>query len=1007
MAKTKKLFALLTLSFVLSYSLSAQKRIDQYEPETIFNEAKMLFENKNYGSATELFHRYLDLMKDDENQHIVEAKFYEAVGAAYIGEGQQLILDFVHENPASILAPKANFLYANMLLDNKKFRDAAKIYESIDPTLFSDEEKAEYNFKKGITYYQLNKVEEATPLFRETTAVQSQYQDDARYYYAHIQYINKNYDEARKYFNLIKSSPKYKDVVPHYMMQMDFCGGDFSAVTSIADDVISKSEKNQKSDLALMAAESWYQQTEFDKALTYYNIATENTKRALPREVEFRIGFCMMKANDFEGAIEHFQKATKKNDDKLGQFGSYYLAQCYIETDNDKFARNAFLAAYKSDFDHEMSEDALFNYAKLSFIPGVDPFNDAITQLSDYLNKNPQSARSDEARLMIIHLLLNAKDYDKAITELERYDDMNAEMKQIYAQLTYNIGVQALADKDFDNAITFFNKTLKNNESPANLRADAAYWTADAYLQKKDIDNAEKHLLTFIKMPEAEHSEMFQLSYYNFGYVFYYKGDFAKAAKEFTFFVNRGSIEKSYESDAWMRIGDCHFMSRSYKKAISAYENAAKLDPKNADYALFQMGMGYGAIGNTNGKINSMSTLCQNYKKSSFYDRALYEIGMAYLSSGDERSAISTFDRLVKERPRSSYARQGQMKIGMLYYNNDQYEQALTALKKVVKDYPNTEEAREATNIIRNVYMETNRTQEFFAYANENGIVTTISEQDSLAFKTAERFFQEGKYNEALNAANQYIEHNKNGAYLLKVNYFALTSLEKTNRTDETKPYLEYIILQPDNDYTDNALLKLAKMEYDSDNIEKANDYYKRLLEITENQKIKIEAAEKNMLCEYKLGNYQNAIEAGDLFAAMELSQEQKNVMNHAVGMSMFKLNDFVAATSKLEECARNDKSERGAEAAYYDVVSNWNLKNLDKTENKVFYISDNFGNYNYLVAKAFLVLSDVYVAKDNDFQAVETLKSIIENYPDDQHKNEIVNVARQKLAEIENDENE
>ena len=194
-------------------------------------------------------------------------------------------------------------------------------------------------------------------------------------------------------------------------------------------------------------------------------------------------------------------------------------------------------------------------------------------------------------------------------------------------------------------------------------------------------------------------------------------------------------------------------------------------------------------------------------------------------------------------------------------------------------------------------------------------------------------------------------------------------------------------------------------MEFDANDFSKANSYCTRLLNITENQKIKTEALEKNMICEYKLGNYQKAIEAGNSLAAMDLTQTQKNMMNHAVGMSMFHLKDYISAATKLETCARNDRTETGAEAAYYDVLANWNMKEIDKTESKVFYISDNFGNYNYLVAKSFLVLSDVYVAKGNSFQAKETLKSVIENYPDDEHKNEIVESAQLKLAEIERNE--
>ena len=90
-----------------------------------------------------------------------------------------------------------------------------------------------------------------------------------------------------------------------------------------------------------------------------------------------------------------------------------------------------------------------------------------------------------------------------------------------------------------------------------------------------------------------------------------------------------------------------------------------------------------------------------------------------------------------------------------------------------------------------------------------------------------------------------------------------------------------------------------------------------------------------------------------------------------------------------------------GAEAAYYVVLGNYKLGNLSQTEEKVFYISDNFSAYSYYVAMSFVTLSDVYVTKGNIFQAKETLKSIIDNYPGGEPKT----LAEQKLAAIEKEE--
>ena len=74
----------------------------------------------------------------------------------------------------------------------------------------------------------------------------------------------------------------------------------------------------------------------------------------------------------------------------------------------------------------------------------------------------------------------------------------------------------------------------------------------------------------------------------------------------------------------------------------------------------------------------------------------------------------------------------------------------------------------------------------------------------------------------------------------------------------------------------------------------------------------------------------------------------------------------------------------------------------IDEAEEKIFEVSDNYNSYLYWTARAFIALSDVYVAKDNTFQAKETLKSVIENYPqDEQHYNEIIEEAERKLNNI------
>lgn len=997
---------ILTIIIFTSVCVSAQKEVNQYDPISTFERGVMLFNNKHYGGALDCFEQYLSSPEKKDAQDLMMAKYYEAASSLYLNnsKGETKIITFIKENPTCIMTDHAKFLYANHLFNNKKYRNATKTYDEINTKYLNKEEQIECRYKQGYCHYQTQEIEEACSIFKEVSQQNSPYRDDAQYYYAHIQYTDGNKEEAYESFHKLKNSSKYKDIAELYITQINYDKGKYEEVIKNGDNVLGKVDKNRNTELALMIAESWFQQGDYSKSLEYYDIAKSNTRRQMLREVEFKIGFCKMKGNDFEGAIAHFEEVTD-SDDELSQYASYYMAQCYSNIGEDKFARNTFYKAYKSGFNDSISENALFNYAALSFIPGIDPFNEAIATLNDFIKNKPNSKRIKDAQEMTIHLLLNNKDYDNALKNIEQYSTLSKELENIQSLLTYSLGIQYYNEGQWDESIKHLSNVTNNKNADNATRAEATYWLADAYYQKKDFSNANKAFQKFIKLPSANTLDVYPLAYYNIGYIMMNNGDFNNASQRFKEYINYDkSADKKKNSDAWMRIGDCYFIQKQYNSAITSYGNAIKTDSRNADYALYQQAMGYGALGKTNDKINSLNNLTNKHKNSSFYDKALYEIGMAHLSSNDSRSAISSFDKLIKEKPRSSYSRKALMKIGMIYYNNDENDKALERLKEVVAHYPNTEESREALNIISNIYRDRNDIQSYFTYVEENQLGNiSVDEQDSLSYKTIEDFYVSRKYNETLKGANQYIEKYPNGSYLLNVHYYAMKSMDNLNKKEGIRKHIEYIINQPDNDYTDNALLLIARMDYDSSYYESSATYYERLISITENNSIMTEATEGSMKSYYFNHQYDKAIEkANYLLTITDINENQRKQANYILGMSYYNKEDYNEAKKYLDICSKTDKSHIGAECSYYVASSLYKTNQYDEAEEQVFFTSDNFNSYIEWTARSFILLSDIYVAKDNIFQAKETLKSVIENYPKDRDdSNDIIKEAEEKLLKI------
>ncbi|MBO5958361.1 MAG: tetratricopeptide repeat protein [Bacteroidales bacterium] len=1006
----KILFAIMLLFAVLS--VSAQKEINQYNPKSLYEKGILLFENKHYASAIDCFEQYISSVDDKKQEDVVMAKYYEAASTLFLDEtdGENKITTFIKENPTALVADQAKLLYGNYLFKTRKYRDALKTYSSINSSNLSKEEQDESDFKQAYCYYQTQNVSKATPIFERLAKSEHAYTNDARYYYAHILYINGQEEEALEYFNMLKECSSYSDMANIYILQINFNKNNYADVIENGDDVLKKAHKNRKSDIALMIAESWQQQGDYSKSLEYYNVAMQNSRRKLPREIEFNIGFCKMKSEDYQGAIEHFTKAADKNDE-LAQYASYYMAQCYSNTDQDKFARNTYLKAYKMNFNDTLKENALYNYAVLSFIPGIDPFNESISVLNEYIKTHPQSSQISELQDIAIHLLLNSNDYSKVLETLEQYEKLSPELKKIQSNITYNVGIQYYNEGKYQDAIRYFEKSSNNKDIESNSQKEAIYWLADSYYQLKNYNEAEDTYIRFIDTKGANNLEVYALAHYNLGYIYLNNNDYANASIKFKEFINNDKLsDKERQGDAWTRIGDCYFIQRQYNNAITSYNNSLKISNKNADYIYFQQAMGYGALGKSKEKINSLNTLVVRHQKSVYYDRAIYEMGMAQLNSNDNKSAITSFNKVIKERPRSQYARKSLMKIGMIYYNNDENDKALESLKTIVAQYPNTEESREALNIISSIYRDNNEIQLYFDYIAENNLAEiSIDKQDSLTFRNIEDFYSSKKYQQVIKGAKQYIEKHPNGAYLLDVHYYAMNSMEMTNETEGIRTHIEYIINQNDNDYTDQALLLIARMEYDESSYSNSAKYYERLLNITENQQVITEATEGSMKSYYFDEQYDKAIEkANQLMRMQDVNENQKKQANYILGKSYFDKKGYSEALKYFEIYSDVDNTETGAECAYLSAVCLYNTQRYDEAEEKVFFVSDKFSNYINWTARSFIILSDVYVAKDNIFQAKETLKSVIENYPDDEADyTEVIDLAQEKLDLIENTSNE
>ena len=102
-------------------------------------------------------------------------------------------------------------------------------------------------------------------------------------------------------------------------------------------------------------------------------------------------------------------------------------------------------------FDKEIEEDALYNYAILSYKIDYNPFNEAVEAMNLYLTKYPNSKHQQEIYQYLINVYSTMKNYKAAIDFMDEIDNKNIQIKSAYQMMAYNYGGRIISKRKVSN----------------------------------------------------------------------------------------------------------------------------------------------------------------------------------------------------------------------------------------------------------------------------------------------------------------------------------------------------------------------------------------------------------------------------------------------------------------------------------------------------------------------------------------------------------------------------
>ncbi len=987
MSFLNKFLYLTSVLLTVATVMQAQKTQIYTYSEKDFNKAMELYNKEKYGAAQRFFHKSIESHKDEKTELNIMAQYYAALCAIELsnGDAEYLVNNFINENPDNPLVNNACFLLADYAFRKNSYPMVLKYLSKVDRYYLNSDELSQYYFQTGYSHYMKKSYEEARVAFYEIKDIDSKYSIPALYYYSHIAYEQKNYETALNGFLRLLDDETFEGIAPYYITQIYYHQKKYSELVAFAPSLMEKATDNKRTaEISKIIGEAYFYLDRFDEAIPYLEKYREEVKNT-SMEDKYQLAYAYYKAGNYRQAVPIFEQVSMGNSE-ISQSALYHLADCYLKLDDKSRARNAFSGASRMDFDPAIQEDALFNFAMVTYELSYSPFNEAIRAFNSYINLYPASERTDEAYNYLVMAYLNTKNYRMAMESLEKIRTRDKFIDKAYQRVSFFRGMELYTNLRFTDAIITFDKSLQFGEHDPLLKARTLYWLAESYYRLGDNSAATEFYRLFNADTYAPKAPEFKMLNYSLGYLSFSKREYTEAEKWFSTYVRLETDKNSLtHADAYNRLGDCRFIAKSYWQAIEYYDKVISLAKADVPYALFQKAFSLGLVDRPQRKIEVLNQLLTNFPTSSYTDDALFELGRAWVLIEKPEEALLSYQKIIKDHPNSNYVSRAMVQLGLIHRNAGDNVKALDYYKAVVENYPGTSESENALRSIREIYVDLNRVDEYLLFVEKSGQRITITEQDSLIYYAAENVYLSGDCNKSLPALNNYIERFPAGGFLLNAHYYRADCLLKENNPDAAYVSLQYIISQPFNLFTEPALIVASRIVYDKEDYNLAAQLYQQIIEKGE-KKANIDEAETGLMrCYHKLGEYQNTISAArQVLLHDKLQEEVKREANYLIADAYLKQNDPVAAYDWYSKIAIEVNSLEGAEAKYRISEIDFNRGDIGKAEKNIYDFINQNTPHSYWMGKAFLLLSDIFISMNDEFQALQTLQSLIEFYTSD-----------------------
>ena len=989
---------------LIGVNASAQRPAHYEHGNADMDRAVELFDKEKYSAAQYEFQRVIDRIPDRNDMVRTEAEYYSALSAVRLfhDDAGHRLLTFIADHPEDPHASVVRFELFKHAFTQKKWKDVIEWSELVERQKLSPEEMEEFRFKRGYAYFQRDQRDLALHEFAEVQNGSGTYAVPSAYYAAHINYERGNYATALPVFQRLQTDENFKKVVPYYIAEILYLQGKYDELDAYVKPLLEDPQGTKRmNEINRLAGEANYRQEKYAEALPFLEKSSQRV--GIDRGDRYILGYTYYRTGDCRKALNEFNLVANGTD-SLAQLSAYHMADCYLKLNEKNFARNAFRKAYEMGVVEKVTEDALFNYAKLAYELSFDPYHEAINALRNYMKEYPKSARRDEAYQFLLSVYLKTKNYEAALAALDEIQNKDIRLQEAYQKLAFDRGVELYDGRKYDEAAKYFQLALKY---PVNqeVNAKARFWKGESYYGAGDLEAALNEYGSLRTAPGAYATDMYEQAGYSTGYAYFKMKKYGDAATAFRRFIASGKAAKEQRADAMLRVGDAFFVTKDNAQAIKWYDDAIRAGAADKDYAMYQKGVCYGLQNQFQEKVSTLKALLAERPNSRYAADAKFQLAETYINLDNDTEAMNYYGQVLQDHSNSPHVRQSMLQIALVHKRQGNAEKALDQFKAIVAMFPTMDGSRDALAGIEAIYVEQGRVGEYEKYVRSLSFVDpAMLDLDEKYYRSAEQLYFDEKCPQAIGAFGDYLTKFPTGAYALNAHFYRGDCNYRTQNYAQALPDLEAVIERNGVQFMESALFGASDILFQDKRWEGALDHFIQLEKVASSPKNTLVAQVGQMRSNNELGRAAEAAAAAEkVIANKDATADLKAEAGLIAAKGMLANNDEGAAYDRFKAVATASTNTYGAEAKYHMAYIRHLQAKYKDAEKEVFELVQRYPAYDHWKARAFILLADVYVQLGDRFQAKATLQSVINNSKEPG----LVAQAKERLATIEQGEME